>query len=198
MWLCVHRSHVFQVFAGCCEWPPMTNDWLKMPVQPPAFPKHVRLLELSTHPQFPLQMTCSTAYLTVNPNNLHNPYDFHWLKWELFEKLQSIKIQVAARSTMWFPKPDGRDVTCVMVNDLHFDELKRAATIFDHLDEFILSTPLKGDVVPEETFIKHISQNPSCRVWSRGTGDAFRFSSTPSPLFSQERVDGLMVLGGTR
>lgn len=188
----------FQVFVGCCEWPPMTKDWLKMPVQPPAFPKHVRRLELSTNPLLPLQITCSTPYLTAHPNNLHDAYDFHWLKLELFEKLQSIKIWVAARSTMWFPKPDGRDVTCVMVTDLDFDALKRAVTIFDHLDEFILSTPLTGDVAPEETFVKDISQNPGCRVWSRGTGDAFRLSSAPSPLFSREHVHGSLVLGRTR
>lgn len=169
-----------------------------MPVQPPAFPKHVRRLELSTNPLLPLQITCSTPYLTAHPNNLHDAYDFHWLKLELFEKLQSIKIWVAARSTMWFPKPDGRDVTCVMVTDLDFDALKRAVTIFDHLDEFILSTPLKRDVAPEETFVKDISQNPGCRVWSRGTGDSFRLSSAPSPLFAREHVYGSLVLGRTR
>lgn len=99
---------------------------------------------------------------------------------------------------MWFPKPDGSDVICVMVTDLRFDALKRAVTIFDHLDELILSTPLKGDEVPEETFVKGISQNPRCRVWSRGTGDAFRLLSAWSVLFSREHVYGSIVLGGAR
>lgn len=53
------------------------------------------------------------------------------------------------------------------------DELRKALSSFDNLDEFIISTPLAEDIEPEDGYVQDVMKQPSHQIWKRGTGDHF-------------------------
>lgn len=59
------------------------------------------------------------------------------------------------------------------MDQFSMDELQKAMSTFDNLDEFIISTPLAENIEPEDGYVQDVTDKPNHHVWKRGTGDHF-------------------------
>lgn len=191
--------HSWQSFVGFCPQDARMRNWPKVvDLQPHAFPKYCKHLELSMTPFFPCLITCSSPVRTPQLDRPHDPYDFHWLRLDLFQNLQSIKIWVTARSTKVLKGPNGRGTypDFVKITDLNIDELRKALSCFAGVSDFVISTPLSNDVGPEDGLVKGITVQKHHRVWKRGTGDIFH--PRLSPNFGRGGLSGLIYTSVVR
>ncbi|KAI8717181.1 hypothetical protein NCS52_00793200 [Fusarium sp. LHS14.1] len=182
--------HSWQSFVGFCDQDTRMRNWPKVDLQPQAFTKYCKHLELSMTALFPRLITCSSPKRTPQTDRPHDPYDFHWLRLDNFQNLQSIKIWVTARSTKVFSLPDGRynSPNFTKITDLNIDELKEVLSCFAGVNEFVISTPLSNDIGPEDGLVEGILTKQQHRVWKRGTGDFFH--PRLSPQFGRGCING--------
>ncbi|RMJ13939.1 hypothetical protein CDV36_006424 [Fusarium kuroshium] len=190
--------HSWQSFIGFCDQDARMKTWPKVDLQPQAFPKYCKHLELSMTPFFPCLITCSSPMRTPQPDRPHDPYDFHWLRLSLFQNLQSIKIWVTARSTKVLKGPNERGSwpDFIKITDLDIDELRQALSCFANVNEFVISTPLSNDIGPEDGLVEGVTTRPHHRVWKRGTGDFFH--PRLSPNFGRGGLSGLIYTSTVR
>lgn len=184
--------HSWQSFIGFCDQDARMKNWPKVDLQPHAFPKYCKHLELSMTPFFPCLITCSSPMRAPQPDRPHDPYNFHWLRLGNFQNLQSIKIWVTARSTKVLRGPDGRVTypNFKRITDLDMDELRQVLSCFAGVNEFVISTPLSNDIGPEDGIVEGVTIRPHHRVWKRGTGDFFH--PRLSPNFGRGGLSGLI------
>lgn len=182
--------HSWQSFVGFCDQDARMRNWPKVDLQPQAFLKYCKHLELSMTPLFPRLITCSSPTRTPQTDRPHDPYDFHWLRLDNFQNLQSIKIWVTARSTKVFSQPNDRYnyPNFKKITDLDTDELKQVLSCFAGVKEFVISTPLSNDIGPEDGLVEGIMTQQHHRVWKRGTGDFFH--PRLSPQFGRGCING--------
>ncbi|KAL9615935.1 MAG: hypothetical protein Q9160_009135 [Pyrenula sp. 1 TL-2023] len=163
--------HAIQMFFGYCTLHPFMKTWSKpvVTVRPPAFYQHARHLEISLSPDFPMLLWCAN-FDVPELERRHEAWDFHWLRLDRFQKLQSIRIWISARSIT--SRLDS-DNNFLGVKQLETAALKNVLASFEHIDSFTLSTPLGLTVGPEdEGFVDDVSA-PGIHVYKRGTGDNF-------------------------
>ncbi|KAL9110255.1 MAG: hypothetical protein Q9227_005162 [Pyrenula ochraceoflavens] len=195
------RQHIFwndmnaiQMFLGYCTLHPFIKSWSKpvITVTPPAFYQHARHLEISLSPDFPMLLWCAN-FDAPELGRRHEAWDFHWLRLDRFQKLQSIQIWMAARSIT--SRLDSNN-NFLAVKQLNTSALKNVLAPFDHLDSFTLSTPLGSTVGPEdEGYVDDVSAS-GIRVYKRGAGDNFHpFLNIINP---DDGFDGLIHTSPTR
>jgi hypothetical protein len=109
-------------------------------------------------------------------DSCHEVYDFHWLRLDWFQNLQSIKIWIAARSSkpINFPigGPDGpQDFRGIKEFDM--ENLKDMLKPFKNVKSLTLSTPLSPNLGPQgEGYVDSDGIIP-VRLYKRSTGDHF-------------------------
>ncbi|RSL54107.1 hypothetical protein CEP54_010055 [Fusarium duplospermum] len=161
----------WQLWLGYCD--PQTSKRPELRGAPRDFLEHTRSIELGLHPTFKFEIPCTFPAGSSHPEQLHDPFDFHWLKLDKFQNLRSLKIWMSARTLSEFPKqgyPQRRDKR---LDQLSKRELEKALSAFDNLDEFIISTPLTQNIGPEDGYVRNVMKKPNHQVWKRGTGDHF-------------------------
>ncbi|CAH0026178.1 unnamed protein product [Clonostachys rhizophaga] len=109
-------------FIGVCQ-PNATRELRTNDKNKPAgFLKYTRNLELTLSPLFHLDISCFKTHERGSAENLHNPYDFHWLKLGQFENLTSLKIWASAREFRFYNL--SYDVYMKIINELDLEGLK--------------------------------------------------------------------------
>jgi hypothetical protein len=170
------------MFIGPCN----LHKFIKKTTNPPpAFFKFVRSIEISLSPDFsaraparwPTLVMCNNAGLDLKEP--HDPWDFHWLRLDKFEKLQSLKMWIAARSIYigGSPNPDFLGVL-----QLDRDALTRRLSAFSHLKSFTMSTPLGRHVGSSEDGLVEEISRPGFQVFKRGSGDRYHPFLNPPPV----------------
>ncbi|KAM5378787.1 hypothetical protein ACJZ2D_004260 [Fusarium nematophilum] len=190
-------ARTVQKLVGFCEYDRRIGR-PKRKSTPQIFPKLAKSLEISLTPIFPLSIPCSAPLMSPHPEALHDPYDFHWLRLDRFEKLQRVKIWVASRGAMRYVFSKGEErhsPGCTKLVDLDRESLKTALSSFAHIQEFVMSAALHKDIGPEDGNVEGITQ-PRHRLWKRGTGDAFHPYLTGFP--SRARCRGAIRSSETR
>ncbi|KAM7212969.1 hypothetical protein V8F06_011623 [Rhypophila decipiens] len=184
----------FQLFAGYCKTPncAVENRFLNIGFPKPVLLEHVRLLELSLTPNFELVLPCSASSFpgeTIKEENLHNAYDFHWLRLNRFRNLRSLNIWMAARGHDMFPlSAEDPDPVFVPITRLDTEHLMRSLANLAGSFKVTLSTPLHEEITPEDGYVEGIAP-PNVRLWKRGTGDWYHPDMLPggptSPLYGR-------------
>ncbi|KAH8890541.1 hypothetical protein GQ53DRAFT_782549 [Thozetella sp. PMI_491] len=157
-----------QVFFGFCA---LHSDMERLPKigpPPPAFFKYARSWELSLSADFPTLLACANTSLPGIDRH-HEVYDFHWLRFNQFQSLQSIKIWIAARS---FSCRIDSDNSFLGIKQFDADGLKKLLACFENVRSFVLSTPLASSVGPDEGYVDKMAL-PGIWLYKRGTGDRF-------------------------
>jgi hypothetical protein len=181
-----------QMFLGFCTLHPLLARWPKIGVPPSGFFKYARSLEISLAPSFPWQIPCSNPDFHEVEALRHDPNDFHWLRLEKLSRLRSIDIWVASRS---ISLEMGTEVGFTALNQLEVPALERAVSCFANIQKVTLSTPLHGNVEPEDGWMEGLSHS-NVRVWKRGTGD--RFHPLLVPPNPGKPLDGIIYTSQRR
>lgn len=137
-------------------------------VTPPAFLKYARTLELSLSPDFPIYLACAGP--DVSRDLRHEVYDFHWLRLDLFQNLQSLNTWISARAFTHCLSDADQTHPFTGITELDTDALEQALSHLRRVPRVTLSTPLAPSVGPkEEGFVEGVKT----RVYKRGEGDRF-------------------------
>ncbi|KAI8712843.1 hypothetical protein NCS52_01383700 [Fusarium sp. LHS14.1] len=160
----------WQLWLGYCD--PQTSPRPELREAPRAFLENTRSIELGLHPTFKLQVPCTFSE-DDHSEQLHDPYDFHWLNMDRFRNLRSLKIWMSARTLSIFPRQPMHQWRYHRLDQFSKSELIKSLSAFDNLDEFIISTPLAQNIGPEDGYVQDLMENPNHHVWKRGTGDHF-------------------------
>ncbi|KAI8654320.1 hypothetical protein NCS56_01389000 [Fusarium sp. Ph1] len=163
----------WQFWLGYCEPHPQKSDWPELGEAPRAFLNHAKSIELCLHPSFRFEVPCTDPGLSAHPEQLHDPYDFHWLNIDRFQNLRSLKIWMSARTLSQFKNPVLHQWNHHKMDQFSLDELRKTMLSFDNLDEFIISTPLAQNIGPEDGYVQGVMKKPNHHIWKRGTGDHF-------------------------
>lgn len=156
----------FQMFLGYCQ--PLMEDVAQKIVTPPAFLKYARTLELSLSADFPSYLACARP--DVSRDLRHEVYDFHWLRLDLFQNLQSLNIWISARAFTHCLSDADQTHPFTGITELDTDALEQALSHLRRVPSVTLSTPLAPSVGPkEEGFLDGVKT----RVYKRGEGDRF-------------------------
>lgn len=180
-----------QMFIGYCEVPPPIMNRPKIAVPPPAFFKYARELELSLTPNFPIVIPCADPYCH-RQEDLHNVYDFHWLRLHEFQNLSNINIWVTARG---IPLRFDKEHDFISITQLDVDAVAKALSCFGNINSITLSTPLSRDIGPEDGYVEGIAR-PGIRLWKRGSGD--RFHPHLVPIRPGRTLDGVIRTSASR
>ncbi|KND92011.1 hypothetical protein TOPH_03312 [Tolypocladium ophioglossoides CBS 100239] len=168
------------MFVGFCDTPPPMKPLPTMLSLPLECFKYTRSLELSLSADFPIMLPCANA-LDRRSGHPHDVYDFHWLRLDQFQNLSNLNIWIAARGNLRRSGECYKECDFVCVNQLDIDALRRALASFSRVDSVTLSTPLGGNIGPEDGYVEGIAA-PGIRVWKRGTGDRFHPTLIPIEL----------------
>lgn len=173
----------FQLFVGFCKTPMLLVEH-RFPkiggVPPPVLPDHVRHLELSLTPNLEHELPCADRSETPKEEDLHDAYDFHWLRLDKFQNLRSVNIWMAARGMDIHPVyEDSPDPVFVAISNLNIEPLRRSLANFGGSFEVTLSTPLHEEIAPEDGYVEGIAPS-NVRLWKRGTGDWYHPYMSPS------------------
>ncbi|KAF6786362.1 hypothetical protein CSOJ01_15449 [Colletotrichum sojae] len=156
-----------KLLGGPCylppEWKPYHNS-----TAPPAFFRYARHVELSLEPHFPLTLSCAKHDLPGIPQR-HEVYDFHWLRLDQFENLQSLKMWISSRSFTTFER---ESVKFRGIKQFGLDDLKDLLARFTRVKSVIISTPLSSRIGPEEGEVREVVM-PGVQLYIRGSGDRF-------------------------
>lgn len=176
----------FQIFVGHCKEPTLAVENRSQPnirFPQPVLLEHVRHLELSLPPSFEHALPCSSSSFpgeTIKAEDLHDAFDFHWLRLDKFQNLRSINIWMAARAMlMHYVPPNSRDPVFVSITSLNIESLRRPLASFGGSFEVTLSMPLHKDITPEDGFVEGIAPS-NVRLWKRGSGDQYHPLMLPS------------------
>ncbi|KAF6831375.1 hypothetical protein CPLU01_06794 [Colletotrichum plurivorum] len=153
--------------GGPCYLPPEWKPYHKS-MAPPAFLRYAHHMELSLEPHFPLTLSCAKHDLPGIPQ-LHEVYDFHWLRLDHFENLQSLKIWIASRSFTTFER---ESVRFRGIKQFGLDDLKDLLAPFARVKSVTISAPLSSRRGPEEGEVKEVA-TPGVQLYKRGSGDRF-------------------------
>ncbi|KAK2763393.1 hypothetical protein CKAH01_04987 [Colletotrichum kahawae] len=173
----IYRSTIFiftdmptiQMFFGYCELHPVVKTFPKIGITPPAFFKYARNVELSFGPDFPMQLLCANFDLPGIPLR-HDVYDFHWLRLDRFENLQTFNIWIASRCSS-NRTPSKYDSLCG-IKGFDTRNLSDRLAPFSLISSVTISTPLSSSIEPEEGFVEDVAL-PGIRLYKRGSGDKF-------------------------
>ncbi|KAK1851949.1 hypothetical protein CCHR01_05382 [Colletotrichum chrysophilum] len=173
----IYRSTTFiftdmptvQMFFGYCELHPIVKTFPKIGITSLAFFKYARNVELSFGPDFPLQLLCANFDLPGIPRR-HDVYDFHWLRLDRFENLQTFNIWIASRCSS-NRTPSKYDALCG-IKELDTRNLRDRLAPFSLIGSVTISTPLSSRIAPEEGFVEDVAL-PGIRLYKRGSGDKF-------------------------
>ncbi|KAM7188824.1 hypothetical protein V8F20_010434 [Naviculisporaceae sp. PSN 640] len=174
----------FQLFAGYCKTPnyAVENRFPNIGFPRPVLLGHVRHLELSLTPNFELALPCSASSFpgeTIEQEDLHDAYDFHWLRLDQFHNLRSLSIWMAARGMYIHPVFESSpDPVFVPITQLDIEHLRRSLANLGGSFKVTLSTPLHEDVMPEDGYVEGIAPS-NVRLWKRGTGDWYQPDMLP-------------------
>ncbi|KAJ3456776.1 hypothetical protein MRS44_016799 [Fusarium solani] len=163
----------WQLWLGYCDPCPQRSTRPELGEAPRAFLEHTKSIELGLHPSFRFEIPCTLQEQSAHPEQLHDPYDFHWLNIDRFQNLRSVKIWMSARTLSGFPKQALNQWRHHRLDQFDMDELRKTLSSFDNLDEFIISTPLAENIGPEDGYVQDVMKKPNHQVWKRGTGDLF-------------------------
>lgn len=171
----IYRSTTFiftdvltiQMFFGSCHIPEVWKAY-HMSMVPPAFFRYAQHVELSLQPHFPMSFSCANRDLPGVPHR-HEVYDFHWLRLDQFDNLQSLKLWIASRSPSGFER---KDLKFLGIKQFDLDGLKSLMARFAPVKSVTLSTPLSSVLGPEEGDVEGLAV-PGVRVYKRGSGDRF-------------------------
>ncbi|EQB55160.1 hypothetical protein CGLO_04937 [Colletotrichum gloeosporioides Cg-14] len=173
----IYRSTTFiftdmptmQMFFGYCELHPIVKTFPKIGTTPPALFKYARNVELSFGPDFPLQLLCANFDLPGIPRR-HDVYDFHWLRLDRFENLQTFNIWIASRCSS-NRTPSKYDALCG-IKEFDTKSLRDRLAPFSLIGSVTISTPLSSRIAPEEGCVEDVAL-PGIRLYKRGSGDKF-------------------------
>lgn len=178
----------FQIFVGYCKVPTLAvensdRSSPKIRLPQPVLLEHVRHLELSLTPNFELALPCSSSSFpgeTTKEEDLHDAYDFHWLRLDKFQNLKSINIWMAARGMDVHPVyQNSPNPVFVAISHLNIESLRTALANLGGSFKVTLSTPLHEDITPEDGYVEGIAPC-NVRLWKRGTGDRYHPYMAPS------------------
>ncbi|KAF4809411.1 hypothetical protein CGCSCA5_v011402 [Colletotrichum siamense] len=173
----IYRSTTFiftdmpavQMFFGYCELHPIVKTFPKIGITPPAFFKYARNVELSLSPCFNLELLCANFDLPGIPRR-HDVYDFHWLRLDRFEYLQTFNIWIASRCTS--NRYPSKYDSFSGIKGLDKRNLSDLLAPFSLIGSVTISTPLSSNIEPEEGFVEDVVV-PGFRLYKRGSGDRF-------------------------
>ncbi|KAK1976567.1 hypothetical protein LZ30DRAFT_734284 [Colletotrichum cereale] len=171
------------VFGHCALHPAAKT--VKTGVTASAFLKHARRLELSLSPDFPTLLICA-KYDLPGISRRHNAYDFHWLRFDRFRSLQSVRIWIAARAVTYGIETDS---SFRGIKKFDADALKHVLASFRTVGSVTLSTPLSQSMSSREGYVG-VGAVPSVQLYKRGLRD--RFHSFMSLIELGCVFDGLM------
>lgn len=188
--------------------PPLIRAWpaSKLRIPPPGLFRYSTMLEISLSAAFSSQFYCSDRSEPrlapdghdAEPNPLHNPYNFHWLRLGQFDNLRSLKIWVAARGQC-LPN----ECQFVATPDLTTGAVR---SILENLGSskvvsVLVSMPLAEDIGPAEDgyvdgYVEGVSPRRGVQLWKRGSGD--RFHPFLAPISNLSRTDGVIYISAWR
>ncbi|KAF2220089.1 hypothetical protein BDZ85DRAFT_31722 [Elsinoe ampelina] len=174
------------MFLGHCALHPIMAEWPKIGMPPPAFFQHVRKLEISLTPEFPVEIICANFDLP-GLKHRHDAWDFHWLRLDSFKSLQSLKIWISTRTIMG-------DIDCHPdmrgIKQLNLGDLKQVFSSLSEVPEVLISCPLSSKIEPTSGTVEALSR-PGFTLFKRGSGD--RFHPFLVPVHVRGQFDGMIL-----
>lgn len=158
------------MFFGYCELHPETKAIPKLSITPPAFFKYTRSLEFSLSPDFPKLLLCANFDLP-GIEHRHEVYDFHWMRLNRFENIESVNVWISSRALTCRVDSDDDDLFRG-IKEFGANEIKELLAPFKHIRSFALSTPLGSSVGPQEGIVEGVVPSRG-RLYKRGSGDKF-------------------------
>lgn len=164
----------------------------------PAFYKYARKLEISLNANFAKSIACTDPQYHRH-NEIHSPFDFHWLHVARFEHLTTLKIWITARNAKY--RIDSHQLLrrIPLLGDLTMDALRNALKVMACVDSVVLSTPLRDYI----TTVDGAEDGPvdlnlplNIRIWKRGAGD--KYHPWLGPIQPDSAADGMLIISPKR
>ncbi|XEV04813.1 hypothetical protein FSHL1_010100 [Fusarium sambucinum] len=172
------------LFVGFCKVPEFQQRDFDVAIPPPAFRTLGRHLELSLEPVFPMLLPCSSPIMTSETKERHGCLDFHGLRLDRIENLNTLDIWITARCTVLLLDTEANNIDQSPYNiaQLRIESLKEVLAPLSHVKNITMSIPLKDNNGVEDGYV--VNSAP-LKIWRRGSGD--RFHPSLVPVFEIER-----------